>query len=388
VDLIVIPAAAYIRLYVMNLKIEGLKRFDGILGGIACSVSKLLVSPRKKRDGGAGKILVIRPGGIGDAALLYPALSELRNHFPGYTIDVLAEKRNSGVFTGCPYIDGLLLYDRLPHETFYRVISASYDIVIDTEQWHRMTSALSYLTRAPERIGFGTNERAGLYSHIVPYGHDDYEAQSFLNLVSTLTGEKYEFDKERPFLPISILHDGLSSAISDFRKGKRAVVGIFTGATVPERRWGAKKFAELAGEFSKEGIGSVVVGGVSETKDSELFDRAAEKGFLLDLVGKTKLNETAAVISELDLFISGDTGLMHIAFGVGTPTLSLFGAGIQEKWAPRGDNHIVINRNEPCSPCTQFGYTPKCPYGVRCLAEISVKEVKASAMGLLDRPIA
>ncbi len=387
-DLLVIPAAAYIRIYVMNLKIKGLKRLDGILGGIACSVSKLLVSPRKKKDGGAGKILVIRPGGIGDAVLLYPALSELRNHFPGYTIDVLAEKRNSGVFTGCPYIDGLLLYDRLPRETLYRVINAGYDVVIDTEQWHRMTAVLTYLTRAPERIGFGTNERAGLYSRIVPYSHDDYEAVSFLNLVSSLTGEKYEFDEKKPFLPISGQHDTLSSAISEFRKGKRAVVGIFTGATVPERRWGGNNFAEVAEKLSRENIGSVLVGGESEKSDSEIFKKRCTDGYLLDYIGGTTLGETAAVISEVDLFISGDTGLMHIAFGVGTPTLSLFGAGIQEKWAPRGDNHIAINRNEPCSPCTQFGYTPKCPYGVRCLAGISVKEVKESAMGLLYRPIA
>jgi ADP-heptose:LPS heptosyltransferase len=369
----------------MNWKTEGLKRLDGILGRITCSASKFIVSPRKKESRKSSRILVIRPGGIGDAVLLFPALSELRNHYRDYTIDVLAEKRNSGVFAGCPYIDGLLFYDRLPHETLYRVITGGYDIVIDTEQWHRMTAALSYLTRAPERIGFATNEGMDLYSNPVPYSHDDYEVFSFLNLVTALTGEKYEFDKARPFLPISSPHDALSSAISEFRKGKRAVVGIFTGATVPERRWGAKNFAELAEKLSRENIGSVIVGGESEKGDIREFAEAGEAGSLLDFVGKTKLNETAAVISELDLFISGDTGLMHIASGVGTPTLSLFGAGIQNKWAPLGDDHVAINKNEPCSPCTRFGYTPKCPYGVRCLTEISVEEVKESAMRLLAR---
>ncbi|MGH7850400.1 MAG: glycosyltransferase family 9 protein, partial [Thermodesulfobacteriota bacterium] len=301
------------------------------------------------------------------------------------TIDVLAEKRNSGIFAVCPYIDGLLLYDRLPLETLYRVIKAGYDIVIDTEQWHRMTAALSYITRAPERIGFATNERSGLYSRKVPYNQDDYEAVSFLNLVSALTAEKYEFDKARPFLPIPGPHDALSSAISEFRKGKRAVVGIFTGATVPERRWGAKNFAELAEELSRGNIGSVIVGGESEKDDSEIFKKRCTNGYLLDYIGGTTLGETAAVISEVDLFISGDTGLMHIAYGVGTPTLSLFGAGIQNKWAPLGDDHVAINKNEPCSPCTRFGYTPKCPYGVRCLTEISVEEVRESAMQLLAR---
>jgi ADP-heptose:LPS heptosyltransferase len=369
----------------MNWKIEGLKRLDGILGSISCSVSKLIVSPREKGEKESRKILVIRPGGIGDAVLLYPALSELRNHFGDYAIDVLAEKRNWGIFAVCPHIDGLLLYDNRPIETLRRVITGGYDIVIDTEQWHRMTAALAYLSRAPERIGFETNERAGLYTHKVPYSHDDYEAVSFLNLVSALTGEKYQFDNEKPFMPLDLRsYDGITSVVSDFRKGKRAVVGLFAGATVPERKWGADKFADLSRRFQEENIGTVIVGGQADKKDSEIFKNRCTDGYFLDYVGCTTLGGTAAVISELDLFISGDTGLMHIACGVGTPTVSLFGAGIENKWAPRGENHVVINRRLPCSPCTKFGYTPECPYGVRCLAEISVEEVKATAMKLLS----
>lgn len=368
----------------MNWKMEGLKKLDAVLGSISCSASKLMVGPRKYGDKESRRILVIRPGGIGDAVLLYPALSELRNHYADHTIDVLAEKRNSGIFAGCPYINNLLLYDRHTLDTLYGVIKGGYDIVIDTEQWHRMTSALSYLTRAPERVGFATNERAELYSRRVRYSQDDYEAVSFLNLVSALTGEKYEFDGAKPFLPIaSGLNGELGAAVSDFRAGKKAVLGIFTGATVPERKWGSDKFAGLAGELSKENIGIVLLGGGQEIRDAGAFSRTREDGFVLDLIGKTPLRETASVISELDLFISADTGLMHIAYGVGTPTVSLFGAGIQKKWAPRGDKHIVINRNEPCSPCTRFGYTPRCPYGVRCLAEIDVEEVKESVLELL-----
>lgn len=361
---------------------------DAVLGSISCSASRLIVSPRKIGDGDSRKILVIRPGGIGDAVLLYPALAELRKHYGDHAIDVLAEKRNSGIFSECPYINNLLLYDRRPLDTLYGVIKGGYDIVIDTEQWHRTTSALSYLTRAPERVGFDTNERAELYSSRVSYSQDDYEAVSFLNLVSALTGEEYGFDETVAFLPLTPgPNDEISAAVSGFRTGKKAVIGIFTGATVRERRWGVDKFARLAAELSRENIGIVLLGGALETGDATAFTLTGESGFLLNLIGKTSLQETTSVISGLDLFISGDTGLMHIAYGVGTPTVSLFGAGIQRKWAPRGDNHIAINRNEPCSPCTRFGYTPRCPYGVRCLEEIGVDEVKESALMLLSRTV-
>lgn len=372
----------------MNWKIEGLKRVDGILGGLGCAVSKLLVSPRAGTDKDNPAILVIRPGGIGDAVLLYPALAELRNGFANSRIDVLAEKRNGGILEECPYINHLLLYDRSPLETFRRVLRGGYDIVIDTEQWHRLTAVVSYLARAPVRVGFETNARAGLLSCPVPYSQGDYEAVSFLNLVSAVTGKEYEFRKNESFMPVdSGVNQECDDSISEFRRDKKAVVGMFTGATVPERRWGAAKFAELSKELSRDDIGTVVVGGKADIEDSVRFKQLAGHSNIMDFTGRTSLVETASVISRLDEFVTGDTGLMHVAYGVGTPTVSLFGAGIEEKWAPPGEGHIAINRNMPCSPCTKFGYTPRCPYQVRCLHEITVEEVKESVLELLYRTV-
>ena len=160
----------------MSWKIEGLKKFDSVFGRLACSASKLFVTPRIERNSESPKILVIRPGGIGDAVLLFPALKELRKKFPESAIDILAEKRNAGIFALCPDISSVILYDDKPPSGLTSVIRGKYDIVIDTEQWHRLTAAVSYMTGAPIRAGFQTNERAELYTHKAPYSQDDYEA--------------------------------------------------------------------------------------------------------------------------------------------------------------------------------------------------------------------
>lgn len=369
----------------MNWKIEGLKRFDSIFGKFACLVSKFIVSPRTEISDNPS-ILVIRPGGIGDAVLLYPALGKLREHFPDSRIDILAEKRNAGVLKDCGYIDNLYLYDRNPPFELFSALRGKYDIVIDTEQWHRLSSVIGYWTRAPIRAGFDTNERSGLLSHTVPYSHDDYEAESFLRLVEAVTEKDYEFDKESPFLNFSSTDVGsFAEAIQTIRDSGRAVAGIFTGATVKERRWGAHNFAAVAGELSAEGVGIVLVGGAAEASDADEFNLGAGEGRILNLIGKTSLSQTAAIISELDILITSDTGILHIAYGVGTPTVSLFGAGIQKKWAPAGGKHAVINKGYSCSPCTKFGYTPACPYDVKCLGDISVDEVKVTALNLLRK---
>ena len=70
-------------------------------------------------------------------------------------------------------------------------------------------------------------------------------------------------------------------------------------------------------------------------------------------------------------------------FGLGVPTVSLFGPGIAKKWAPEGDRHVVLNRHLACSPCTRFGYTPKCPIQAQCMTGISVDDVVAAAGKLL-----
>ena len=131
--------------------------------------------------------------------------------------------------------------------------------------------------------------------------------------------------------------------------------------------------------------GIIFVGGSSDLNDIETLKRIVDINHVKSYVGKTSLEETAAIISMLDLFISTDSGLMHLAYGIGVKTLSLFGAGIEEKWAPKGPNNFIINKNLVCSPCTEFGYTPSCPFNVKCLSEISVDEVFNNATELLKQ---
>jgi len=367
----------------MSLKINGLKLLDRTIGSLMCKLSKIIVRPRLESTD-IKNILVIRPGGIGDAVLLIPALKELRRTYPHSEICVLCEKRNFGVFNICPYIDEIIRYDKSPWGIL-AVFSKNFDLVIDTEQWHRLSAVLAFLTRAPVRVGYSTNNRKSLFTNEVEYSHSDYEADSFLRLVSSLTGIEYRFDANLPFLKTDFeIKEGLVEEIEQYSKGKKALIGIFQGATIRERKWGVKKFAELSKRISAENIGVVLLGGESDKKESKEFDILLAGSEYLNLVDKTTLSETIKVISRLDILVSGDTGLMHLAYAVGTPTLSLFGAGIREKWAPKGDNNIVLDKNLHCSPCTRFGYTPTCPIGVKCLGDISVDEVESHLMEFVN----
>ena len=150
-----------------------------------------------------------------------------------------------------------------------------------------------------------------------------------------------------------------------------------------ERRWGEERFAALALRLRRMGCGIAILGGEAERDAGRRIAEAMGGEGVLDLTGAVPLRETPYLMVVLDLLVTADSGLMHIAAGVGTPVVALFGAGIEAKWAPRGGATRVINKQLPCSPCTRFGYTPSCPRGVECLASISPDEVAEAVRAVL-----
>lgn len=368
----------------MKTRILILKWIDSIFGRAAVILLSYLMTDkatfqRKKfKVSEYARFLIIRPGGIGDAVLLFPALNELRKSFLHSQIHVLAEKRNAGIFEICKSIDKLYLYDSL--SDLISVLRNRYDAVIDTEQWHRLSAVVSYLTRANVRVGFSTNERKKLFTTIIEYSHNDYEVDSFLKLFSVVLnplsppfnkGRMGGFDPEKPFIDISTRNSKLGT------QNSKLTVAISSEASIKEREWGIKKFSELVERLIQKGAEIVVIG-------KRKINGFNGKG-MKNLTGELNLFETVKEISKVSLLVTVDSGIMHIAYGLGTPTVSLFGPGIENKWAPKGKNHITINKRPFCSPCTKYGYTPSCPRDAECMRLISVDEVEDAVLKLISK---
>lgn len=332
------------------------------------------------------RVLVIRPGGIGDAVLLVPFLRQVRETFPQATVDLVAERRNAEVFEMLDgTIDHLYCYDRHPWSMWRELAQRSYDIVYDTEQWHHASALLARATGAPIRIGFDTNPaRNRCYTTLVPYRQDDFEGESFLRLLSTVIARSVRVDWHQPFLQPR----PADRRWADERLAGRAVVAIALRGGVRERCWDLEKFSALVPRLQEIGFDAcLLLGSRSDRPWARRLARRCPAGRdrLIDLTGAIPLARSVAIVSRCRLFIGTDSGLMHLAAAVGTPVVALFGAGIAAKWAPRGPRHRVVNHHLACSPCTRFGLTPVCPIRVRCLREISVEEVFRAAREGLGR---
>jgi ADP-heptose:LPS heptosyltransferase len=149
-------------------------------------------------------------------------------------------------------------------------------------------------------------------------------------------------------------------------------------------RWPADRFTELAARLMKESrtrvalVGGVIARDVCDAIAAPLGNRVARAD------GAMSLLASAELIRRADVFVTGDTGPMHIAAAMGTPIVALFGPANPLRTGPYDKNATVIQRSLPCSPCYA---RDRCPLGhavPQCMAEIGVDEVAAAVEAKYD----
>jgi ADP-heptose:LPS heptosyltransferase len=151
--------------------------------------------------------------------------------------------------------------------------------------------------------------------------------------------------------------------------GSGLVVGFQLGASSVARQWPVARFARVASLLSERlGIVAVLVGGAAEKPLAAQF-RQCFNGPCLDLVGATSLPLLAAVTARLSLLVSNDTGTLHLAAGLGVPSVAVFLATAQPfDTGPYLEGCLCLEPDLPCHPCS-FGLA--CPHGHACLEAIS-----------------
>lgn len=312
--------------------------------------------------------LFVRPGGIGDAALVVPALREFKEKFPDCEVDILAERRNEKVFLLWDGLRDVFCYDRIADLLCVR--RRTYDVVIDTEQWHRLSAVFARLFGGKCLVGFGSNDRKKLLAQSIPYDHNRYELFSFYSLLSPWRTPPSVLP-ESPFLKLPNGAEKIVDQLLGHAAGKHFVT-IFPGGSRPEKSWGTEKFCGLVKMLAENGLSYIVLGG---SADRLVANRLASAAGGISLAGQTSLVESAAVLSKSRLLIANDSGLLHIAVGLGVPTVGIFGPSNPEKWGAKGPKDSTVASFAECSPCSSYGFMPKCDKGLVCFNEITVDMV-------------
>lgn len=369
-----------------------LKTADATIGYASCKLTALTryyagrpqtgVAPRL---GEIRRMLLIRPGGIGDMAMLLPTIAAVKRAVPDICLDVVCEKRNSGVLKLAHKDIGLYLYESQPVRLIRALVANNYDVVIDTEQFHHFSALFAVMSRAPVRIGFSINPaRFSLYTHLVRYDPGGYEASQFGQLMKPLGLDDVDCRLHGilkdccPSLDLRV-HD----AIREIAGGGRYVV-LCPGSSNHYKRWSVSNFVEVMEGLRGMGLPTVLIGGAGDVCRCESLgcEAAVRKLKWVSCAGRLSLEESATVIKNAALFVGCDSGPTHLATCLGTPSVALFGPSDAGKWADSSEIHQVVQNLPPCGPCSMFGYNKLCR-DVACMSSISPQEVLDACRNVL-----
>jgi|GEM_PF-164061 len=366
----------------MSFKSSLLKTTDVLFGPIACGI--LSRSQRnaefRHADDVEGAILLIRPGGIGDAILLLPVLKALRSAFPDRRIDMLCESRNREVFQlGSPDVN-VVAYDVSPITALRMLRKTTYGIVIDTEQFHNFSAVMTALTRAPLRIGFKINtHRRGLYTHLVSYDLDGPEDAQFGRLLNAAFGH----DVPLPSRQGIIAQDALPELPPEHCLTSPFFV-VHAGGSIPPKRIPEAILANACQRAAAStGLAIVIIGSSADAAYAATLATAIGPA-AANLCGRLSLPQTATVCHQAEMLVGPDSGIAHLAVAVGTPTVAVFGPSDPAKWGPPRTCGQAVSIALPCSPCSIFGYTKPCA-NYECTSGITADQITNAILQTLKK---
>ena len=340
------------------------------------------------------KIIVRGANWIGDAVMTIPALRFLREIYPDANITLYTKKWAEGVFQDADFIDRILVVEnegsgfRDTVREAKRVSAGQYDLgILFTNSFQ--SAAVMRFAGVKKRVGYSREGRGILLtSPIKPpeWKIERHEVHYYLNLAHEFARrQRLEIGNEeiRSSLPVSDerrmkARERMAEAGTDLTK---PIIGLGVGSTNSQaKRWGEAKYAELADLFSGSVESNLVMFGSKEEAEIAGQVAALTKVDLIDLTGSTDLAMATAMLAELDLFISNDMGLAHLAAAVETKTLVVFGPTKDVTTRPFGENAQVIRHPVECSPCM----LRKCPIDHRCMTRLSPESVFVTAMEMLN----
>ncbi|MBN2406627.1 MAG: glycosyltransferase family 9 protein [Elusimicrobia bacterium] len=335
------------------------------------------------------KILAVSTTGIGNLILYTPVLRTLKEWYPQAQITLLCGSRAASmIVSGSDAVGDIWVIDKKRRSEYFRVLSGArkerFDMVITSYLDRSAKVALfTWLSGAGIRIGYESGILSFLYTHRACPGDREHEVRQNLRLLEKLPHKGSVTEKTEIFI------DRKAADFADgFIKDRGSVIGFHPGSgtdigRTAVKRWPAERFSELGDELVKRyGADVVLFGGPGE---EELGAAVASKMVYkpVDMTGKLSVKETAALIGKCSLFVTNDSGLMHMAANFGVPVAALFGPTMHWKNHPWGTRYKILRKDLKCSPCYDFGRI-SCARP-ECMEGIGVRDVIDACSELMKR---
>jgi ADP-heptose:LPS heptosyltransferase len=340
------------------------------------------------------RVLGIKFYGLGNIAMILPVLQELRAQWPDVEIDVLTLPGNTTLLVQSGLVRRVLTTDVATTPRFVRSVwrlfadlrRGHYDVVLDFEQFLKVSGIFGFLTRAAHRIGLNTDgqQRAWLYTTRIAYTDSEHTIDVFRRLSAPFGVGGPPASSWRLPVPAEARQTARArlAAAGLAATSRLVVIHIGTGPNydkIAVKRWDVERFAALADRLvDRHGVSIAFTGQGAEERTLVQTARAQMRAGSIDLCDQLDVPALTGVIAEAAFVVANDTSVVHLAGIIGTPVVALFGPTAPSLYGPRGEHDLVFYKHPYCSPCIS-NYNLKLSRCVEpvCMRSISVDEVAA-----------
>lgn len=340
------------------------------------------------------RILVIKLKHIGDVLLATPAIHALKQAYPSSRIFALVSAGTEEVLAGNPDLEEVLIFKkgrgigRIWNEVrlLREVRRVRPDLCVEMGNGDR-EAILGVLSGAKIRVGYDPGQagfwgRRFLLTHVVPQDWQKHVVESNLDLVRALGIEPREKALRLFVSPKDVAV--VQRLLREMGVGEDDVlVTLHPTSRWFFKGWTDEGFAQVADHLARRGVKVIITSGPAP-REVEKAKRVVmlTRGPVVDLIGRLTLKELAALLARSRLFIGVDSAPMHIACAVNTPVVALFGPSGEHNWAPWGNGHLVLKRDQFCRSLRRkrCEVTKRC----ECLETLTAAEVIAAVENQLS----
>jgi heptosyltransferase-2 len=337
------------------------------------------------------RILIVRTDRIGDVLLSTPVIRALRENYPYAYIAMMVSPYAKEIVENNPYLDEVIVYDKDNRQKSWinsikfalGVKKKRFDLAVILHPTNRV-HLVTYFAGIPKRLGY--DRKLGfLLSDSIKHNKQlgqKHELEYTLDILKYLGIQSKD---KNIFIPIKPESEKwaeelfLQEGIDKYDK----LLAIHPGASCPSKIWPQDRFAKIADQLiEKYGFKVLIIAGPKDIASAKIVCKNM-KHPAVDLAGKTSVSQLASVLKKCQLFISNDSGPVHIASAVGTPVISIFGRnqkGLSPKrWGPVGKKDRVLHKEVGCIQCLAHN----CVKEFACLKAITVEDVMNVADSIL-----
>jgi len=337
------------------------------------------------------RVLAIKLYGLGNIAMLLPVLAALRHEHPDVELDFLSLEENRSLLERSGLVDRVLSVKARSYaglvvdlvRVFLSIRRRRYDLVLDFEQFIKLSTVITYLSGARHRFGFNTDGqgRGGLYTTRVVYRDGDHMSEVFMRLLQPLGVEgstapaRLRIDTDE-FAAVERL-----LAASGVNPDGRPLVAVHVGSgpnfyKLALKRWPPENFGKLCDLLIERHGAAIVYTGRGEEEAALVREAiAVMKHDAINACDRLSIGELLALLDRSDVAVTNDTSVMHLAGLVESPVAAFFGPTDPMQYGPRNPHDVVLYRDLFCSPCLT-NYNLKISYCTNpvCIRSIGVEE--------------